>query len=77
MVPYVDIIGLCHCIAILWEFYVAALPFQAHANYGTCQYTLIPIEVQLKFWKLTLYILYKNKGIRFSQFTKIPTPFPD
>ena len=41
MVSYVDIIGLCHSVAILcnaaktsWE--VATLPFQAHANYETC-----------------------------------------
>ena len=41
MVSYVDIIGLCHSVTILCEIYViwpcevAALPFQAHANYGT------------------------------------------
>ena len=45
LVSYVDIIGLCNSVAILWENYVmwpklmsrevAALPFQAHANYGT------------------------------------------
>ena len=35
MVPYVDIIGLCHSVVILREIFVAALPFQAHANYGT------------------------------------------
>ena len=59
MVPYVDITGLCHSVAILWEIYViimwmAALPFQALANYGTCQYTLIPIEVQLNFLKVNI-----------------------
>ena len=41
----VDMIGLCHSVAILWEIYVmqhkcnerwlTALPFQANANYGT------------------------------------------
>ena len=40
MVPYVKMIGLDHSVAILSEIYVmscevAALPFQAHANYGT------------------------------------------
>ena len=33
-VSYVDIIGLCHNVAI-FENLCAALPFQAHANYGT------------------------------------------
>ena len=38
MVSYAYIIGLCHSVAILWMIMsceVAALPFQAHANYGT------------------------------------------
>ena len=43
MVPYIDIIGLCHSVAIVCEFHVmrhkwhevAALTFQTHANYGT------------------------------------------
>ena len=43
LVLYVDIIGLCHSVAILWEIYVmrhkyhqvAVLSFQANANYGT------------------------------------------
>ena len=38
MIPYVYIIGLCHSAAVLWEIYtceVAALPFQANANYWT------------------------------------------
>ena len=43
MIPYVDIIGLCHSIAILWEIYdatymsceVTSVPFQAQVNYGT------------------------------------------
>ena len=44
MVPYVDMIGLCHNVAILLESMwcgvnvcdAAALPYQAHANYGIC-----------------------------------------
>ena len=53
MVPYVDIIGLCHRVEILCESYVrqprricdvAALPFQAHANYGTW-----PIDFAYKY----------------------------
>ena len=37
MVPYVDIIGLCHSIAILWKIYVRWLRFlfKRHANNGT------------------------------------------
>ena len=36
MVSYVGIIGLCQSVKILRKLCeVAALPFQAHANYGT------------------------------------------
>ena len=38
MLPYIDIIGLCHSVEILWEIdgcEVATLPFQANANYVT------------------------------------------
>ena len=34
MVSYVDIIDICHSVAMSCE--VATLPFKAHANYGTC-----------------------------------------
>ena len=43
MVPYVDIIGLCHSVAILLDIFVMHVyvklrginSFQAHADYGT------------------------------------------
>ena len=40
MVSYANIIGLCHSVAILWGIScdVAALPFQAQANYLSIDY---------------------------------------
>ena len=66
MVPYVDIIGLCYSVTILWEIYVicdingcevAYLLFQANANYGTWSihsyHYRLPILVRVS--KTTLY----------------------
>ena len=54
MVPYVDIIGICHSVEILLEIYVMR-PFQAIASYSTLliDFGLIgKIPIHIKFTKV-------------------------
>ena len=74
MVFYVDIIGLCHSVAKLWEIYVAymscevaALPFQVLANYGTwsIDFALIDIcihKLSLIKARIKIYYIYSDQS---------------